>query len=128
MALRGRGRCDLERPYCSHNAFMISFSIVYFHPSTRPVERERRFIHLKVEPASDRDRRGLLTQCCRRFRRRVVPFLWWFRNPGVYSLCTTPWNEQQTQSVLGCILHTAMELPTDPMVPGGVFTVNDAVQ
>jgi len=47
----------------------------------------------------------------------------------VYSLYTVPWNEQQTQSVLGCILsaqrYRVVNTPNESL---GVFSLYNATE
>ena len=51
------------------------------------------------------------------------------RSPGVYSLYTMPWNEQQTQSVLGCILPAQRYIVVStPNESWGVFSVYGATE
>ena len=49
-------------------------------------------------------------------------------SPGVYSLYTTPWNEQQTQSVLGCILSAQpYRVVNTPSESWGVFSLYGSI-
>ena len=50
-------------------------------------------------------------------------------SPGVYSLYTSPWNEQQTQSVLGCILSAQRYIVVNtPNESSGVFSLYGAME
>jgi len=50
-------------------------------------------------------------------------------SPRVYSLYTTPWNERQTQSVLGCILSAQRyKVVNTPNESWGVFSLYGAME
>jgi len=50
-------------------------------------------------------------------------------SPGVYSLYMTPWNEQQTQAVLGCILSAqCYRVVNTPNESWGVLSLYNAME